>query len=334
MCTATPAPLLCQRLPLNGSTPASGFTLVELLVVMVILSILGSLTLAGLNVGRQRAKRDRTISTISKINDVIHEQYDAYATRYTAGAAASRLGQLRSLMVEELPDTWANVPASSAACTTPACRAYARYKARCTAPLELNRYQNAECLYMILSRSGFAPDAIETFRNDEVADVDKDNLKEFVDGWGNPIGFLRWAPGFSSDATPPASLGWPGSFPIPSKPRTLSPLQIADPQGRHDPLDITHTDTTAFELIPLIYSPGPDQVAISESSSDDYAGIFVGDAPWPMTGSALQSGICITGTTKLNPSSGAVVTTLIGSPTPDADEAYRDNITNHDIMVR
>jgi prepilin-type N-terminal cleavage/methylation domain-containing protein len=329
-------PLLRQSNRSSCALPqshASGFTLIELLVVLVILTILSSLTLAGLNVGRQRAKRDKTQATIRKLNDLLIDHYESYATRSTAGATTARLGKLRLMMVEEMPDNWANVRDATAACTTAACRAYVNYKSRVSDASKLQTYQSAECLYMIVSRSGLFSDAMESFRPDEVADTDKDGLKEFIDGWGNPIAFLRWAPGFSSDTVPIAPLGWPATFPLPTSPRTLSPIQVAAPQQRHDSLDTLGSDATAFELTPLIYSPGPDEEGNSGSSSSGY-GIFTGDSAWPMTASALESGICISGTTKVDSSTGSTVTVLVGSPNPANNSAYRDNVTNHDIMAR
>jgi hypothetical protein len=163
---------------------------------------------------------------------------------------------------------------------------------------------------MIVTRSGFASDAIESFRPDEVGDKDDDGAKEFHDGWGNPIAFIRWAPGFSSD---------------PGGPRSYSPVQIADPVRKPDPCDVAtpRNDPSAFELIPLIYSPGPDE-AIGGSSG--YGLLTSGPAGWPMAPGALETDICIRGD-----SDGKG---LIGAPDPDNATAYRDNITNHDIMAR
>ncbi len=42
-------------------------------------------------------------------------------------------------------------------------------------------------------------DAREVFKPADVADVDQDGFPEFIDAWGKPIRFLRWAPGFLSD---------------------------------------------------------------------------------------------------------------------------------------
>ena len=56
----------------------AGFTLVELLVALVIVSILAALSLSGLAVVRRRAKEDATRTTIRKIREVIVPMYENY----------------------------------------------------------------------------------------------------------------------------------------------------------------------------------------------------------------------------------------------------------------
>ena len=60
----------------STTTPSrNGFTLVELMVVIVIISILSALTLSGLAGARQRAKIDKTKSTIRKLHEIVIPQY-------------------------------------------------------------------------------------------------------------------------------------------------------------------------------------------------------------------------------------------------------------------
>lgn len=289
-----------------------GFTLVELMVVIIIVSILSALTLSGLGVARQRSKADVTRATIRKINEPIMDQYDSYASR-TKGCTPTDLGNIRSIIVEEMPDKWGNVNANTAACATGPGRAYVNYKSAAAT----RTYEGAECLFMIVTRSGYAPGALEDFRPMEVGDVDGDGMKEFLDAWGNPVEFLRWAPGFSSPA--------PGNNGV-----EYSAIQIADATNAHDALDcglvvsgtLVLSDTTAFQLYPLIYSAGPDKAGNTSAGSSGY-GIYQGANHWPMTASALQTNICTR-----DPS------TLIGAPDPADPTAYRDNITNHDFPRR
>ncbi|MEK6237029.1 MAG: hypothetical protein N2C14_20160, partial [Planctomycetales bacterium] len=102
-------------------------------------------------------------------------------------------------------------------------------------------YQGAECLYMILTM-GMGKEGVRSGDASRIAagDYDNDGLPEFHDAWGRPISFLRWAPGFISDAQP-----------------AVLPEDNPSP---FDPLGINVTATTGQRLIPLIYSAGPDQI--------------------------------------------------------------------------
>jgi prepilin-type N-terminal cleavage/methylation domain-containing protein len=118
------------------------------------------------------------------------------------------------------------------------------------------QHQGAECLYMILAsiREGDR-NGLDFFTEDEIGDVDDDKMPEILDGWGKPIEFLRWAPGFvgrgisdlqTGDSVPgvDGDSGDGGNI--------LDPLKVdalwTDEVGDNDP----------FTLVPLIFSAGPD----------------------------------------------------------------------------
>jgi hypothetical protein len=103
----------------------------------------------------------------------------------------------------------------------------------------------AEMLYRLVSIG--SPEAMEQFNQSEIGDADKDGCPEFIDGWGRPIFFLRWAPGFSSGQ---------GIVPNPFSPPGPSELQTGNPVTDHDPFDTRNVDPSAFHLIPLIFSGG------------------------------------------------------------------------------
>lgn len=243
--------------------PTRAFTLVELLVTIVIIMMLSSLALAGMAAARKRVKIDRTRSTIMKIHEIVMPHYDSYVRRrlpangdagflQTPNAtlnALNRLVAIRQLMVYEMPDSWNDVRDNVAAVAlnlpvamrTGPVLGYAATKsvllARGISPAASN--DGPECLYMIASRGCGDPESMEQFRSDEVGDTDKDGVPEFLDGWGQPIGFIRWAGGFSS----------------------LSAVQKADSTNYHDPSDPMRVDAGGYALIPLIVSAGPDGVA-------------------------------------------------------------------------
>ncbi len=64
--------------------------------------------------------------------------------------------------------------------------------------------EGAECLYLIMTTSfiGGAP-AIELIPSNYIGDTDGDGLSEILDGWGRPLGFVRWPIGY---ADPDASI--------------------------------------------------------------------------------------------------------------------------------
>jgi len=214
----------------------SGFTLIELLVVLAIVSIIASLSLAGLSRSNQRAKIDKTRTTIRKISEAIGPTYESYLRRRVPfvpstnrrTAATNRLVALRAQLMYDMPDSSNDLAPSAPPIPTAAIIAYASSKA--SSP------SSAECLFMTLARSGVQPDIMEQFHTAEIGDTNKNGLPEFLDGWGNPISFIRWAPGFSS----------------------LSQVQPPDPTNFHDAMDPQRVDTVGYALIPLIVSAGPD----------------------------------------------------------------------------
>lgn len=240
-----------------------GFTLVELMVSIAIVAILSSLTLAGLSVARQRVKADRTELTIRKIHEVIMPHYERFRTRTfprvrdsLPAGLAEKTGTLigkRRAMVFEMPDGWADLLDSAWQASPTSTESlspqpmYTAIGSRLITmvtkkkPDEQKKYRtgpfsDAECLWATVMRAGFAdPAIIENFREDEFGDKDRNGAREFIDGWGNPIRFLRWAPAFVSRYQPSGATMSHDAF---------------DPGGR-DPLAVA-------TLFPLIFSCGPD----------------------------------------------------------------------------
>ncbi len=249
---------LCCEFPPTARRQ-SGFTLVELLVTVTIIAILAAAVLAALNAARQTARAAKTKATIAKLDQVIMRRYDSYMTRRvpisTSGmnpddAARKRLDAIRDLMRMEMPERWNDVndppfnyiTTSGVNIPRPALsQRYLQYYQSFTPP-PTSPQETAECLYMIVA-IGITTD-LELFNQSEIGDVDGDGAMEFIDGWGKPISFLRWAPGFSSE----------------------SDIQTGDGINDHDPFDTHNLEdsgvvfpTGAFNMIPLIVSGGPDK---------------------------------------------------------------------------
>ena len=255
------AAVLVNRRRTASVRPVLAFTLIELLVTLTIISILGSLTLAGLAVARQRVKASRTESTIRKIHEVVMPHFERLMTRSlppiegppdsgnsSADAIRNKCMTLlakRRILALELPDGWndlgadmATAPFATTARDTPISL---RLK-QISPPQDLSN-SDAECLWASVMQSGFADPAIVAhFREDEFADRNKNERFEFIDGWSNPIRFLRWAPAFVSRYQPA-----PANAPT------------ATDTTAHDAFDLAGLDPLARNtLFPLIFSGGPD----------------------------------------------------------------------------
>jgi len=273
----------------------------------VIIAILSSLSLAGLNGARQRSKAAKTQSTLRKLNDAIMPQYDDFLRRrlhQSGSSAVERLSALRLVQALEMPDSWGDVAATSGAVNslpsyakTSPVRAYAAFKQACTG--RTDEWGSAECMYLMLTRSGYNGSSLENFRTDEVSDLDGDNAPEFKDGWNTPIAFIRWAPGFSDGVAPAAA--W------------RSVVQIANPTDFHDPFDSRRVDASGYALYPLIVSAGPDEEMQVVLTGTNGCGVL----PWPPS---------------LLPPLTAITTGSAGAA-EDITKA-RDNLTNHDLMKR
>lgn len=291
----------------------TAFTLVELMVTLVIIAMLASLTLAGLAGVRQRAKADKTRSTIRKLHEIIMPQYESYLDRRVPGnelsgvaAARDRTRRLRLLMAQELPQSWQEVYPLNDLPTnaTAPMRAYSAFKHNLTtstpsSPSAAN--ESAECLAMIVMRGGFAAEEFEHFRSDELGDVDKDGAVEFIDGWNQPISFLRWPTGFRSPIqTQNASV----------QPDPFDPLQASDEVSY--PAGILQRDYAVF---PLIMSQGPDGPYSAVGINSDTT-IWTSRLTSPTPPGTLR-----------------VAATGLAGEQSDATAA-KDNITNHDLNTR
>jgi prepilin-type N-terminal cleavage/methylation domain-containing protein len=249
-----------------------GFTLVEMLVVMVVIAMLVAITVRALAQAREAARAAKTKATIAKIHELLVRKYESYLSRrvplnlpVAVGrlpngpkvVARARLDAIRDLMRLEMPDRWTDIIDEPVALPQrpSISRLYKqKYDANppdTTADPSNGRpgYGPAECLYLTLMTGN--AEAREMFKQDEIADVDGDGWPEFVDGWGNPIMWLRWAPGF----TP------------------YSDIQVDDTQSvdlHHDPFDPMKLEKDAYDLKPLVYSSAGSKTDYGIKTDGDY----------------------------------------------------------------
>jgi len=269
----------------------SAFTMVELLVVVLLLSILGGLVANAMFGAMESARVSRTRAQIALLDTLVRELYADYLYRRVpvqivpaSGtpsvsslpprvAAEIRLDAIREMMRMELPDRITDVKVRPARPGSPHRRNYAdgghQWEVYWEQPPSLWRayirtylnsqigqwsieHQGAECLYMIIA---MATDrnrkALEFFRDSEIGDVDGDGMREILDAWGTPIAFVRWPAGFESE------------------------IQNRDPNEYPDPFDPRGIYPENYALYPLIMSAGPDKdwdiIDVEEPTQFSYA---------------------------------------------------------------
>lgn len=236
---------------LRAQCRRAAFTLMELLVVIIIIVMLASLVLTGLAAAQERTREEQTKSTIAKIHGQVMQLWDAYRTRRIQCPVANDrrlMAQMRLEMIwayqrQEMPDTYQDMlglTLSISGVTLPA-SPLANWVSNAAFAADQN--ESAECLYLTVT-FGMNADAQVKFSAREVGDTDGDGNPEFIDGWGNPIAFLRWAPGVVSEIQhDPAADFHPDPF---------------DPIGVNRPFTPPGSPPFGFRLYPLVVSPGPD----------------------------------------------------------------------------
>jgi prepilin-type N-terminal cleavage/methylation domain-containing protein len=264
-----------------------GFTVIELLITASIMSILAVATAYVMAGAQESASIAKTRSLIARLHALVMQKYESYRYRrlpvaMPAGlspqaAAKVRCDVIRQLMRMEMPDRWTDVTDNPTPLTTatgavvrivrPTCSlAYAAFynsvstaKTSKTAFLKHGSdYQGAKCLYLLISMGLEDTDVMENFSEGDIADFDQTGCKVFLDAWGRPIRFLRWAPGFVSPLQPAK----PGTNGIPATARDLRMPDQTDPTGVYgvpqNPTTTVPGKADTFALYPLIFSDGPD----------------------------------------------------------------------------
>ncbi|MGE3316959.1 MAG: type II secretion system protein [Planctomycetaceae bacterium] len=179
----------------------SGFSLIELLVVITIITLLAALLAFTIPNIISTANETATKGTIKKVNELLgkrlhaitrefKDQEDravgglpAYAIDFLSAAGGDKelakvLGK-KAFIRRHLPMTFA--------------------EAERTPTVDDSNHstatENAELLYYVLTNGpqfDAAPVDTDIFRSTELADTDGDGAMEIVDAWGRPLRFYRW----------------------------------------------------------------------------------------------------------------------------------------------
>lgn len=257
----------------RGTPPRkrSAFTLVELLIVISIIALLATVGVIALRDARLTAQRARARSQVTRISEMIMTRWEEYESRQIPMPVNSglqpqqamflRYHMLKDLMRMELPDRITDVqdppipdPVAGTSLTPPPL--WVRYNQYVVQNGGFANWsvsnQGAECLYMILqSMDSVLGKGTDFLLPNEIGDTDRDGFYEVLDPWGNPVHFLRWAPGFRSPLQEHPVNGGPApEHPDPFDPFRQSPRWKLDsfPSNQDRP----------FALTPLIVSAGPD----------------------------------------------------------------------------
>ena len=234
-----------------------GFTLVELLVVLVIIGMLASMVSFAMFRSMQAAREAKTQALIAKLHNVIARHWDTFETGQppSVGAPPTQM-TVAQWMADEMPCTKAEFENSQI------------FKllfdvdddnqiSDSESPISPSD-ADAQCLYQIvLQIADDDLDRINLFSENETKDLitvdsDGDGTPDtgdgtpdyFIDGWGQPIGFIREPKGFRE---------WREDDNDPT-----SKILIPKPSDINDK-DATNSTGGTGLYFPLIYSCGPDK---------------------------------------------------------------------------
>jgi len=179
----------------------AGFTLVELLMVIVVIGILSSLLVVASMSVLGTSREAATKATLSKINTMLKERMAAFETHMsnyinggvhlTLGAPDERSGKIllrKREFKKYFPQTWdeAKEIAAAAGVSVPTSPA--------SSDLEKST-EPAEVLFVLLTKTtvtGQGEIGQDAFVGSELADKDSDGNMEIIDAWGTPLRFYRW----------------------------------------------------------------------------------------------------------------------------------------------
>ena len=324
----------------NANRPA--FTLVELLVVMGVLALMSSMVLVGLASAAEQARVARTRGQIQKIHELLMSRWEDYRYRRveinrTGGSVRlrqrDRVDKIREIMRMEMPCHVEDLKfgnngtdgSSGSPFTGNEPALWNRYRRAVAARAGgignwTIAFEGSECLYMILeSIQDGETNGLDFFKDSEFGDTDGDGMPEILDAWGNPIHFLRWAPGF---------IGPRSGLHRNDQPDPFDPLNVRN--GR------TQTVTNVYDhfpLFPLVVSAGPDEstdILLRFSQVSAMNATVQANSPYTVPNNPYFA-LDAADATANEPA--GLQLGVEGDIDLDGFEQYHDNISNHYLLI-
>jgi prepilin-type N-terminal cleavage/methylation domain-containing protein len=186
----------------KSERPRRGFTIIELLVVVVIIAVLMTLTIYVVGSFVTQAREAATQATIRKIQSMLNQRAEALQRMLkrkgyldgsneflTTGRALANTYSISNAQLQRILATKL---------------IYRKYFPQQLSEVDLtlqptfqgvSSASSGEILYDFLTQAnvlGDLPIGTDAFTPNEVRDTDGNGLLEFVDAWGNPLRFYRW----------------------------------------------------------------------------------------------------------------------------------------------
>jgi hypothetical protein len=205
---------------------------------------------------------------------------------------------------------------------------FAAYQ-RLAKPTWTPQFESAECLYLFMATSfvGGAP-ALEQIPASNIGDLDNDGMPEILDGWGRPLGFVRWPVGFN-DPDLSIDMSMPDDF----DPLRVDFASVSGVNGVQEP----------WSIRPLIISAGSDGDFGLHLQATNTGFRYSVDSPasldlmsWPVTAAMMgdelpgRVGTFVFVDPFLRQFPGL---THPGSPIAGAESLRADNISNYQLAV-
>lgn len=187
-------------------TRRAGFTLVEMLMTIGIITLLAGILVVAIGRAGVIAKEQATAATIRKISNQVQERLEAFdrlksqpqwgqdaqafAAAYNISFDQAKVLLMKFRMKKLFPQRFSDVDPNELSQQITNNSQYPFNGSK-----HVEETESSELLYYALTRGavlGIPTVDPAEYKSSEVADTDGDGLLEFVDGWGKPLRFYRW----------------------------------------------------------------------------------------------------------------------------------------------